>query len=169
MLQVFVCAVAITATSLAAAVSERNRSEAGLVELTGTLEHRVADRTAELAKANTDLARSNQELDDFAYIASHDLKEPLRGISNYSNFLVEDYGDKLGEAVLLTSPVGEAASKPKPKFVPWPIGSTNNEVGATRALRTGSPTDPRRFTGSTEEVKYENNSTSDSGNCASAG
>ena len=97
MLQIFVCAVAITATSLAAAVSERNRSEAGLVELTGTLEHRVADRTAELAKANTDLARSNQELDDFAYIASHDLKEPLRGISNYSNFLVEDYGDKLGE------------------------------------------------------------------------
>ena len=72
-------------------MSERNRSEAGLVELTETLEHRVADQTAELAKSNNELARSNQELDDFAYIASHDLKESLRGISNYSIFWVEDF------------------------------------------------------------------------------
>lgn len=43
------------------------------------------------------LERSNQELDEFAYIASHDLKEPLRGISNYSYFLLEDYGDLLDE------------------------------------------------------------------------
>jgi light-regulated signal transduction histidine kinase (bacteriophytochrome) len=41
--------------------------------------------------------RSNQELDSFAYIASHDLKEPLRGIHNYSHFLLEDYADKLDE------------------------------------------------------------------------
>lgn len=44
-----------------------------------------------------ELKRSNQELDDFAYIASHDLKEPLRGIHNYSSFLLEDYEDKLDE------------------------------------------------------------------------
>lgn len=42
-----------------------------------------------------DLERSNQELNDFAYIASHDLKEPLRGIHNYASFLIEDYGEKL--------------------------------------------------------------------------
>ncbi|GJL67093.1 MAG: hypothetical protein NPIRA05_20640 [Nitrospirales bacterium] len=42
-----------------------------------------------------DLHRSNQELDDFAYITSHDLKEPLRGIYNYSTILLEDYGDQL--------------------------------------------------------------------------
>jgi PAS domain S-box-containing protein len=42
-----------------------------------------------------DLARSNQELDDFAYIASHDLKEPLRGLANNAIFLKEDYEDKL--------------------------------------------------------------------------
>jgi two-component system sensor kinase FixL len=42
-----------------------------------------------------ELERSNQELDDFAYIASHDLKEPLRGLFNNANFLREDYGDKL--------------------------------------------------------------------------
>lgn len=38
-----------------------------------------------------DLERSNQELDEFAYIASHDLKEPLRGLHNHSRFLLEDY------------------------------------------------------------------------------
>jgi two-component system sensor kinase FixL len=42
-----------------------------------------------------ELERSNQELDDFAYIASHDLKEPLRGLFNNSRFLQEDYADKL--------------------------------------------------------------------------
>jgi PAS domain S-box-containing protein len=42
------------------------------------------------------LERSNQELDDFAYIASHDLKEPLRGLLANTAFLQEDYQDKLG-------------------------------------------------------------------------
>lgn len=44
-----------------------------------------------------ELERSNQELDDFAYIASHDLKEPLRGLFNNARFLQEDYKDKLDE------------------------------------------------------------------------
>ena len=43
------------------------------------------------------LERSNQELDDFAYIASHDLKEPLRGLFNHASFLLEDYQGKLDE------------------------------------------------------------------------
>ncbi len=42
--------------------------------------------------------RSNQELDDFAYIASHDLKEPLRGLANNAIFLQEDYADKIDGA-----------------------------------------------------------------------
>jgi PAS domain S-box-containing protein len=44
-----------------------------------------------------ELERSNQELDDFAYIASHDLKEPLRGLHNHASFLIEDYSKTLGE------------------------------------------------------------------------
>lgn len=43
------------------------------------------------------LKRSNQELDDFAYIASHDLKEPLRGLSNNALFLEEDFHDVLDD------------------------------------------------------------------------
>jgi two-component system, chemotaxis family, sensor kinase Cph1 len=46
---------------------------------------------------NFELQRSNEELDSFAYIASHDLKEPLRGIHNYANFLMEDYATELDD------------------------------------------------------------------------
>ena len=52
-------------------------------------------RAQALGQLNTELARSNDELDSFAYVASHDLKEPLRGIHNYSLFLLEDYADQL--------------------------------------------------------------------------
>jgi two-component system, chemotaxis family, sensor kinase Cph1 len=61
------------------------------------LEQRVSERTEELRLRNEELDRTNRDLDDFAYIASHDLKEPLRGIHNYASFLLEDYEDKLGE------------------------------------------------------------------------
>ncbi|AHM59708.1 bacteriophytochrome (light-regulated signal transduction histidine kinase) [Flammeovirgaceae bacterium 311] len=55
-------------------------------------------RAGILARLNKELERSNSELDSFAYIASHDLKEPLRGIHNYSQFLLEDYYDQLDSA-----------------------------------------------------------------------
>ena len=57
----------------------------------------ILSQADEMAKINLELERSNIELDAFAYVASHDLKEPLRGIHNYSNFLIEDYGDVLHE------------------------------------------------------------------------
>lgn len=53
---------------------------------------RQAERLGELYK---NLERSYIELDAFAYVASHDLKEPLRGIHNYSRFLLEDCADRL--------------------------------------------------------------------------
>ncbi len=85
-------------------VRERSRDQQALKELTGTLERRVAERTAELEQQagelremNRALMLSNQELDEFAYIASHDLKEPLRGLANYSQFLLEDYGEQFDD------------------------------------------------------------------------
>jgi PAS domain S-box-containing protein len=60
-------------------IAQRKKAEAQLMHHTHALE------------------RSNRELDDFAYIASHDLKEPLRGIHNHSRFLLEDNADKLDQ------------------------------------------------------------------------
>jgi len=44
---------------------------------------------------NTELKRSNKDLEQFAYISSHDLKEPLRSIGNFSSLLAKKYDDKL--------------------------------------------------------------------------
>lgn len=58
------------------------------------ISERLAARK-QLQEYADELKKSNNELDDFAYIVSHDLKEPIRGISNFSTFLLEDYKDKI--------------------------------------------------------------------------
>lgn len=68
---------------------------AGASELRQAIVDIVLRQAEDLANINLELERSNSELDSFAYIASHDLKEPLRGIHNYATFLLEDYSDML--------------------------------------------------------------------------
>ncbi len=67
------------------------------VELRRLLSDVMMRRAREYAKLNADLARSVEELESFAHIASHDLKEPLRGLSHYATFLREDYAGRLDE------------------------------------------------------------------------
>lgn len=69
-------------------VTERRRAESALQLLNATLEQRVARRTAEAE-------RRAQELEQFAYVASHDLKAPLRAVSNLAAWLGEDLREKL--------------------------------------------------------------------------
>ena len=51
----------------------------------------------ELRQTMADLERSNRELEEFAYISSHDLQEPLRQIANFSEMLAKDYKERLDE------------------------------------------------------------------------
>ena len=62
-----------------------------------TLEKRVAQRTEELARANAELQRSNHDLQQFAYTASHDLQEPLRAVTGYTELLQRMYGSQLDD------------------------------------------------------------------------
>lgn len=55
------------------------------------------DAPEQLRQCQKALENSHQELDNFVYVVSHDLKEPLRGLKTFSQFLLEDYEDKLEE------------------------------------------------------------------------
>ncbi len=66
-------------------------------EVSALLEKRVNERTEELAAANQQLKRSNTDLEQFAFVVSHDLQEPLRTVGNFARLLSERYRDRLDQ------------------------------------------------------------------------
>jgi PAS domain S-box-containing protein len=68
-------------------VTDRKRAEEEIRHLNSRLEQKVTERTSALT-------RSNDELRQFAYVVSHDLKEPLRTVATFSQLLEEQLGEK---------------------------------------------------------------------------
>ncbi|MGE5493210.1 MAG: PAS domain S-box protein [Actinomycetota bacterium] len=76
-------------------ITERKRLEERLLGRNEELEYSIEDRTAQLIRANEALERSNLELQQFAFIAAHDLQTPLRSISGFAQLLRKDYEGRL--------------------------------------------------------------------------
>lgn len=92
-------------------ITERKVAELQLTELNSTLEAQVAQRTEALHQLNLELQRSNNELQEFAYVASHDLQEPLRKIQAFGNLLEEEYGEAVGEGQMYIERMRNAAAR----------------------------------------------------------
>ena len=72
-------------------ITEHKRAEEELTKYREHLEKLVEKRTEALQKVNIEYAAANKELKEFAYIVSHDLKAPLRAISQLTHWISEDY------------------------------------------------------------------------------
>ena len=98
--------------------AELKKTNSELMQMTLELEERVNERTAQLQKsneslqaeiavrkqaeerlrqANENLARSNKDLEQFAYVASHDLQEPLRTVAGFTQLLGKRYKGRLDQ------------------------------------------------------------------------
>ncbi|CCH54313.1 multi-sensor signal transduction histidine kinase [Fibrisoma limi BUZ 3] len=80
------------------AARQTEESEARYRQLSAELDRLVQQRTQELETSVQDLLRSNENLQQFAYVASHDLQEPLRKIQSFGTVLESQYGDMLDDA-----------------------------------------------------------------------
>jgi signal transduction histidine kinase len=75
-------------TEVVASMEGRDAAQSALETLNAELENRIAERTRELRQ-------SNQELEQFAHVASHDLQEPLRTVTSFTQLLAKRYRGRL--------------------------------------------------------------------------
>ncbi|HLZ85712.1 MAG TPA: ATP-binding protein [Puia sp.] len=89
----------------------RDRS-AAMKEYAEKLEQAVRRRTQELRVLNNSLERSNEDLQQFAHVASHDLKEPVRKIRTFSGRLIDEYAQLLpAEAQVFLKKIQQATAR----------------------------------------------------------
>jgi PAS domain S-box-containing protein len=78
-------------------ITEQKLAGLQLLKMNETLEERVAQRTRELEAINKKLSFHILEIEQFTYIASHDLQEPLRAMVNYSHLLEDNYAGNMDD------------------------------------------------------------------------
>lgn len=132
-------------------ITERKESEEQMAamnlrlqDLNINLEEMVTQRTDVLNKTNVELQRSNQELQDFAYVASHDLQEPLRKIQAFGNLLEEEYGQALGDGGAYLERMRNAATRMRTLI--------NDLLTFSRVTTKASPFSPVDLAAVTHEV-----------------